>query len=155
MSDRLYDIDYYAWTQEQAAALREAAALARTNSRVDYAHLAEEVEDFGRGERYTVESHLETVLHHLLKLALSPAAEPRRGWEDSVAHARDELERRLTTTLRTHLASSFPRRYAVARRAAVRGLAADGIPPEAVPTTCPYTLDQALDHDWWPANRHG
>jgi Domain of unknown function DUF29 len=51
----LYDTDYYAWTQDQAATLRELAA-SRSNMRLDLSQLAEEVEDLGRNELRTVSS---------------------------------------------------------------------------------------------------
>ena len=45
----LYQTDYYAWTKEQAAALR-AMAVARVNSTLDLENLAEEVESLGRSD---------------------------------------------------------------------------------------------------------
>lgn len=42
------------------------------------------------------------------------------------------------------------------RRLAAQALAAwDGLDPGILPAECPYTLDQVLDEDWWPASRHG
>ena len=26
---------------------------------------------------------------------------------------------------------------------------------KALPTACPYTMDQIVSHDWYPGNRHG
>ena len=45
----LYQTDYYAWTRQQAAALRELAA-ARANTTLDLENLAEEVEKLGRSD---------------------------------------------------------------------------------------------------------
>lgn len=45
-----YQEDFYAWTQEQAAALRAEAAL-RSNAPVDWENLAEEVESMGESEK--------------------------------------------------------------------------------------------------------
>ena len=48
----LYERDYHAWTQAQAAALRRMVR-ERIETVLDLAHLAEEVEDLGRSERAT------------------------------------------------------------------------------------------------------
>ena len=72
MSD--YDIDFYAWTQEQAAVLR-----AKESKTLDWDNLAEEIESLGRSERLAIESHLQNLLTHLLKWRYDPATEPRRG----------------------------------------------------------------------------
>jgi hypothetical protein len=36
-----------------------------------------------------------------------------------------------------------------------RQLEKDHVPAHALPATCPYTLDQVLDPDWYPDRRHG
>ena len=61
----LYEEDLYAWTREQAAALR---AHFRGDSRLDVEHLAEEIEHLGRSELRGVQSHIEQIIAHLLKL---------------------------------------------------------------------------------------
>ena len=43
----------------------------------------------------------------------------------------------------------------LARRSAARGLARNGVEEEEIPAEPPYTIDEVLDPDWWPANRHG
>ena len=45
--EELYEEDFYAWTQDQAASLRRLEA-ERWNGPLDLAHLAEEVEVWGR-----------------------------------------------------------------------------------------------------------
>ena len=77
----LYETDYCAWTRQQAADLRKLAKR-RTNTPIDAAHLAEEVEDLGRSERDAVRSQVRRIIEHLLKLEFSPAAEPRAEWEE-------------------------------------------------------------------------
>lgn len=63
----LYDTDYSAWLERQAALLR-----AGRFDEIDVVHLAEELEDTGRGERRALESHLKNVLLHLLRLRYQP-----------------------------------------------------------------------------------
>lgn len=74
--------DYYLWTQQQLAALREVART--SNADVDWEEVIEEIEDLGKRERRSLESHIGTVIEHLLKLRFSPAPEPRRGWVETV-----------------------------------------------------------------------
>lgn len=154
MPDSLYDTDFYAWAREQAEKLRRLAA-ERSNVDLDLEHLAEEVDDLGNEQRFRVESLLENVIEHLLKLEFSPAADPRRVWRRDALKSRTELERRLTTTLRNHLERTLGRRYAKASKAAANGLEEDGLEATALPEECPYGFEQVLDEDWYPSNRHG
>jgi hypothetical protein len=146
----LYQQDFPLWAERQAALLR-----ARRFDELDLDNLIEEVEDLSRRERDMVESHVETVLEHLLKLELSSADRPRRGWLVTVDKQRSKLARKLTMTLRNHLQAEVPALYAGLRRPMARQLGRAGVPPDALPTACPYTLDQILDPDWLPENVHG
>jgi hypothetical protein len=145
-----YEQDFPLWAERQAALLR-----AKRFDELDLDHLIEEVEDLSRRERDTVESHVETVLEQLMKLALSSAERPRRGWLVTVDKQRARLARKLTTTLRSHLEAELPALYAGLRRPVARQLEKHGVPPDALSAACPYTLDQILDPDWLPANVHG
>ena len=83
----LYDEDFVRWTEEQAAALRSAISLpaGRTGSSnlpLDWENLAEEIESLGKSDRRELRSQITRVLRHLLKLDVSPAAEPRASWRE-------------------------------------------------------------------------
>ena len=148
-----YDDDFYAWTQDQARLLREAAA-ERTNTPIDWENLAEEVEGVGRSELSAVESALMRVMEHLLKLEFSPA-DPRAGWKASVIEhrARAVKDLKASPSLRNRI--DLEGEYRTARELAALGLARDGVRVEDLPEDCPYVLDRLLDRAWWPANRHG
>jgi hypothetical protein len=146
----LYEEDFPLWAERQAALLR-----ARRFDQLDLENLIEEVEDLSRRERDTVESHGETILEHLLKLELSSATRPRRGWLVTVDRLRAKLARKLTTTLRNHLEAELPALYAGLRRPVARQLEKNGVSPDTLPVACPYTLDQILDPDWLPAGVPG
>jgi ABC-type phosphate transport system auxiliary subunit len=143
----LYQDDFVRWAERQAALLREGRY-----DELDLDNLIEEVEDLGRRELDMVESHVETIVEHLLKLQLSSAVRPRRGWLVTVDKQRAKLARKMTTTLRNHLQAELPALYAGLRRPVARQSEKDGVSPDALPPTCPYTLDQILDPDWYPAN---
>jgi hypothetical protein len=144
-----YHDDFYAWTQFQADVLR---TLDTGDNRFDREHLAEEVEDLGRSYRDAVRSQVRRILLHFLKLAYSPASDPRADWMDSIDDARAEIEDKLTPTLRRDIEEMLSRLYANARKRVVRDLdkyreqgAARALPPK-----CPYTVEQILTEDWYP-----
>jgi hypothetical protein len=146
----LYDEDFPLWAERQAALLR-----AGRFDELDLENLIDEVEDLSRRERKSIESYVETILEHFLKLALSPAERPRRGWLVTVDKQRVKLARELTPTLRNHLEAELPALYGGLRRPVTRQLEKDHVPSDALPATCPYMLDQILDPDWYPDNAHG
>jgi hypothetical protein len=152
----LYQTDYYAWTKQQAAELRRLAA-ARANTTLDLANLAEEVESLGISQLSSVKSQMRRVIEHLLKLEHSPGAEPRAGWRRTIVEARDEISDDLTATLRRDAEAALDLLYEQSRRRARAALSEHGEleAARALPTTCPYSFDQVVSHDWYPPNRHG
>ena len=149
-----YDADFYAWTQDQARRLREAAA-ARVNLPLDFENLAEEVESMGRSDARAVNSALARIIEHFLKLEYSPAQGPRGSWEDSVAVQRMHLADVLADSPSLTGKIDLTKAHRDAMRLAARGLKQDGIESGRLPKSCPYTVEQLLDPDWWPPNRHG
>ena len=152
----LYEIDYYAWTKQQATALRALAAR-RANSSLDLENLAEEVESLGRSDLNMVRSQVRRIIEHLLKLEFPPSAAPRADWRYSVAQARDEVEDHITASMRPDVAADLAKLFGRARRDAALGLRRHGEheAAKALPTSCPYSLDQIVSQDWYPTNRHG
>src|SRR4051812_28752226 len=111
-----YEDDFYAWTQYQAEVLR---TLPTADNRFDREHVAEEIEDLGKSERDAVRSQVERILLHFLKLAYSPARDPRFHWMDSIAEARSALANKLSPTLRRDSEEALSKLYASARRRAI------------------------------------
>jgi hypothetical protein len=154
--EQLYKEDFYAWTRDQAKALRRLADQ-RWNGPLDLLHLAEEVEDLGSEQQWAVESQLERIIEHLLKLEHSPNAGPRRQWMISVNNARGEIGRRLTPTIRNQVEPALSELYRRSRRNAELSLLdhEEVEAARALPADCPYAFDDLLADEWWPANRHG
>lgn len=152
----LYETDFYAWTQAQAAKLRRLQAQA-VNLDLDLPHLAEEVEDLGKAERDAARSQVVRIIEHCLKLEYSPAAEPRLGWFETVDDARVALADKLAASLHKDLRQSLPVLYERARRKTGRSLRRHGerAAADALPETCPYELDDLLRDGWYPRSRHG
>jgi len=145
---RLYDEDFYAWTQLQARELRRIAG-DQSNLALDLPHLAEEIRDLGKEQRNALRSWTRQILVHLLLLQHSPAGGPRSGWASEITVARADLADRLTVTLRRDLERRLPQLFTVARKLAMLKLAEHGETAE-LPEICPYSLDQVLDEDWFP-----
>jgi Domain of unknown function DUF29 len=152
----LYQTDYYAWTKDQAAKLRALAA-ARVNSPLDLENLAEEIESSGRSDWRAARRQVQRVIEHLLKLEFSPARELRSESMDRIGQARDELVDLLTPVLRREVEEDIVTAFERGKREAAKGLRRHGEreAAQALPTTCPYSLDQIVSHDWYPKNRHG
>ena len=144
-----YEDDFYAWTQYQAEVLR---SLETRDNRFDREHLAEEIGDLGNSYRDAVRSQVRRILLHFLKLAHSPARDPRSDWMDSIIDARAEIEDKLTPSLRRDVEDALPRLYAVSCKRAMLDLQRHGEPDAArsLPGECPYTIDPILAEDWYP-----
>jgi len=143
----LYEHDYYAWVRDQVRALRE-----RSTEEVDWENVAEEIDDLGKSVRWSVESHLETLVEHLLKLAQTRGTVRTRNarpWEGTVKLARFEIRRRLAQnpSLRSNLAELFADAYEAGK---IRALATMKLPESSIPTTPPWTLEQVLDDSFMP-----
>jgi hypothetical protein len=144
-----YDDDFYAWTQYQAEVLR---TLETRDNRFDRDNLIEEIEGLGRSERDAVRSQVRRILVHFLKLAHSPAGDPRFDWTGSIIDARAELDDKLSPTLRRDLEQTLTRLYANARKRVALDLERHGEreATASLPAECPYTIDQILAEDWYP-----
>ena len=143
--DDLYERDFHAWTQDQAARLR---ALAGDN-RFDAERVAEEIEDLGASARRAVESHLLNMLVHLLKLAHSPAEQPRAGWIDEVLRHQSEAGIHYSPSMRRYLDLDQVWRKAVHR--AHLSLVNHGEAGIAGQPANPFTLDDLLADGFDPA----
>jgi hypothetical protein len=90
-SASLYERDFFAWTLEQAAALRRVARQA-ANLPLDWENLAGEIESSGKRDRREVAMLLQRLVEHLLKYAASPTDEPHRKWRKEIREFRRQLE---------------------------------------------------------------
>ena len=144
-----YEDDFYAWTQYQAAVLR---TMAVTDNRFDRENVAEEIETLGRSERDAVRSQIRRIIEHLLKLAYSPAEPPRADWIETVLDARQTVSDRISPTLRRDAEESLNKLYADGRKRAETALRRYGEPQaaDALPHSCPYSLDDICREDWYP-----
>jgi uncharacterized protein DUF29 len=142
----LYDDDFYVWTEVQAELLRR-----RQFEALDLDNLIEEVEALGRAEKSNVLSNASAIIEHLLKLQHSPAQHARNVWRASVREHRRRLRRDLTPRLRQILDQALSALYQEIRddTAAMLWDYGEDAAADALPTACPYSLDQIIG-EWWP-----
>jgi hypothetical protein len=134
----LYHEDFYTWTQDQAARLRQL----RGDNRFDADHVAEEIADLGRSELNKVRSHLEQVFIHLIKAAASTATHPRGHWLAEAATQARDAARAFSPGMRQLI--NLDEIWQDARQDANRLLADFGEAPVRTDTPCPFTIDALL-----------
>jgi hypothetical protein len=143
MSNTLYDQDFYAWANEQAALLR-----AGKLDSADIENIAEEIESMGRSEKRELVNRLAVLLLHLLKWRYQPAY---RGtsWRASIEEQRLRLDRHLrdNPSLKAQLAVVMDDAYRLARVGAERQT---GLARATFPLVCPFAFDEAMSEEFWP-----
>jgi Domain of unknown function DUF29 len=150
MSD--YGTDVLAWSVEQAGLLRRRAAGGLVNdSALDWPNIAEEIESVGQSERYRIQSHIGTVVEHLIKLQASPAIDPRSGWKTTVRNARRGIERSLKTSpsLRREVAEMIAEETSAAKQDVSATLKDYDEQPVVAIETMTFTEEQVLG-SWFP-----
>jgi hypothetical protein len=138
-----YGEDFFMWTQRQAALIR-----AGRFDLVDLAHVAEEIESLGIGDRRELRNRLEVLIMHLLKWQCQPAHRSR-SWRSTIRTQRSRIERVLkeSPSLRREVSELSRDQYVAAREAAS---AETGFAPGTFPESLPYTPEQILDDDFYP-----
>ncbi len=140
--------DLQAWLLEQAQLLR--------NRRFDLVHceaIAEELEDMALSTERALESDLEQLLSHLLKLRYEPSENERRlrgrGWKLTVAEHRNRVSDILarSTVLENRFDEFKVKAYSRARKLA--GLVMEGLPNwhAVFPAECPWSREQVVQDD--------
>jgi hypothetical protein len=141
----LYEKDFVLWTEKTAEQLRQ-----KNFAEVDWENVIEEIETMGRSERQAVESLLTRAIEHLLKLTYWESERERnaRHWIGEIANFRVQLRRKMkTATLENHARDFFPDAYSDARQALI---AAGYVDKNSIPVEPTFSLEQALDLDWFP-----
>jgi hypothetical protein len=141
MPDGLYERDILSWSEHQADLLRRLARGERVND-VDWTHVVEEIEDVGLSELHAVESFLDLMLVHLLKLHGWPKSPSVDHWRAEIGSFQKNAARRFAPSMRQRLDVAKLYRDAVEQ---LEGLHYDGVAGRLGPVACPLTLDELLD----------
>lgn len=141
MPDGLYDLDILSWSEQQADLLRRLARGEKVNG-VDWDNVIEEIEDVGRSELHTVESNLEQMLVHLLKLHIWPDDPSCPHWRGEVVAFQRNARRRFAPSMPQRMKLDELRAAAIAQIQAMR----PGSPPISLPIDR-LGLDDLLHRD--------
>lgn len=144
----LYETDFVKWAEAQATLLTE-----RRFDLLDLENLIEEVDDLAGRHRDALQSQMQRLLVHLLKLSYTMGTQdPEQTWRRSARNARDEIDKLINRypSLRNRLQHECTFSYPYAVRAAHNELSDYGDDHEPFPEVCPWALDEVLDHEFWP-----
>jgi hypothetical protein len=145
MNADLHQMDFYAWTRQQAALLK-AGQLAE----LDIEHLSEEIEGMGARERRELINRLAVLLAHLLKWELQPTYRGR-SWQLTIKEQRRQLQRLLddNPSLKSRLDEFIPDAYGDAVIIAAKET---GLEESGFPAGCPYDSHGIMDAGCFPGD---
>lgn len=133
----LYETDFKAWLDEQIKLIRN-----KDFTHVDTEHLLEEMETLGSSLKTAIESHLIIILIHMIKQHLQ-YDRAGKSWDDSIVNARIQIGDIIEAnpSLKRYPEEVFSKCYQRAMRRAAKQMNQD---KRAVPSTCPWSLKDAL-----------
>jgi predicted nucleic acid-binding Zn-ribbon protein len=139
----LRDRDFYAWSLEQAALLREGRL-----AEADLEAIAEEIESMGKTEKRELVSRLTVLLLQLLKWR-HQRSHRGKSWRLTIANARDDVADHLedNRSLKAMLDRAMEQAYRTARRKAAIETEFD---EDDFPERSPWTFAEARDPGFWP-----
>lgn len=143
MDKSLHETDFYAWTRQQAAFLRE-GRLAES----DIANIAEEIEDMGKSLKRELENRLKILFIYLLKWQYQPGYRGN-SWRYSIEEQRAELADHIADnpSLKHKLPEAVQRGYKYAANGAAKET---GLAKTTFPESCPWSFEQAMDSEFFP-----
>ena len=146
-TESLYETDFYAWTQDQAARLR-ARSTDGSDGDIDWPNLIEEIETLGRAEKREAGRLVGNVLLELMKWRVLVGSQCG-SLRCRIQVERLELRRQLTenASLQRLLPGMVEEEYEYAR---LRFVADTGLAQATNPAVCPFTIDEILDPTFYP-----
>jgi Domain of unknown function DUF29 len=138
----LYEKDDHLWLEKTVELLKQK----RFND-LDLDNLIEELESLGKRDRLKVFSLTEQIIRHLLLLQYwtQESSLNNKHWRGEIISFRNQLNRQLTTNLSNYLESNLDNLY----QDALRFVENKTEYSVNFPETCPYTLNQILDQNYF------
>ncbi len=145
MNNTLYKQDFFTWTQQQAEFLSQ-----RHFEQLDLEHLVEEIQDLGNRHYDQLESRLMVLVAHLLKWQVQHWKQTN-SWRATIRVQRTSLAKLLRRNpgLKSHLGEAMAESWQEARDLAI---AETDLPDDQFPESCPFTISEILNPDFWPTS---
>ena len=146
-----YEKDFDAWIQEHINLLKQGKV-----EEIDVDHLIEELEDMGKSNQRELVNRFIPLIAHLLKwqyqyrqLQDQWVTFTGGSWRGTITEQRTKLTKLLkqSPSLKNKLPQSILDAYPDALKVAV---SETGFPKSTFPESCPYTIEQLLDEDFYP-----
>jgi hypothetical protein len=143
MSDAAYRVDFFTWANTQADAVRR-----RSANELDWDNIAEELEGLARQDAWELYNRFVVLVTHLLKWR-HQADWRGPSWETTIRVQRKDIAKLLKRSpgLKSVQAEDFLDAFDRARLSAAEEMKRD---PRTLPTEAPFTVEQALDPNYWP-----
>lgn len=140
-----YENDFCAWIDHNIGLLRQGRI-----SEIDAGNIAEELETMGKNQHRELGNRLKILFAHLLKWEFE-ADHRSKSRKRTIVEQRQQISQLLETSpsLRTGMEEKAKKAYTNAVEYAG---AETGISPGDFPRNCPYSLEQALDRNFYPDN---
>ena len=138
-----YAEDYFAWVQEQVAALK-----AGQLGKLDLENLAEEIGDLGTSVKREIASRLAVLLSHLLKWKFQPEHRSN-SWKATIVEQRNRILDELahSPSLRSYPGKVLEGEYMLAR---LKASGETRLSENVFPPDCPFAIADILNPDFFP-----
>jgi hypothetical protein len=148
----LYDTDIYAWSEQQAEALRRLAARRDLGNELDLERIAQEIADVGQGELREVRVLLGKALAQLVVAWAAPDADPEHTWTSNLISWLSEAALRFTPAMHNYM--NLSDLWSSALRQAIRRfeIGLDRVPAKRAMrlegSECPFSASYLLGDDF-------
>ena len=110
MKSQLHEQDFNLWVEQTVQQLKD-----RDLENMDWDNLIDEIEDMGRSEKRSLDSYLQRLIEHILKLNHWDTERERCShvWKKEVTNFRNRIKRILkkNPSLKSYMASEYPEIY--------------------------------------------
>ncbi len=117
---------------------------------MDRLNLAEEIESLGHSVRRELRSRKRILVVHLLQWPYQPErCTAGHSWENTINTPRSDIDDLLqdSPSLRPQVHECLTQQY---RKARIQALRETRLAESVLPESCPWTVAQVLDDDFWP-----
>jgi hypothetical protein len=138
-----YDRDFNLWIEQTVDLLKAGRFEA-----LDIDNLVDELESMSRRDKREIISRIDVILMHLLKWKYQPT-QRSLSWESSIQNNRTEIWRIIedSPSLKSYPETVLDKAYQAALKGAIRETQLNY---ETFPTSCPFSVDEILDENFFP-----